>query len=271
MPELPEVEITRQGIAPIAEGRRVTEVRIRNSRLRWPISPELAQELPGQIIHSIERRAKYLLLRAETGTVIMHLGMSGSLRFVAPARPANRHEHADILLDDDYCLRLHDPRRFGALLWTRDDPHTHPLLASLGQEPLDVAFNGAALYERACGRRQAVKAFITDSHNVAGVGNIYANEALFVAKIHPQRAAGRISRARYCVLANAIQQVLRDAIRQGGTTLRDFTGSDGRPGHFRQSLRVYGRCTAACVICQRPLRGVRIAQRSTVYCAHCQR
>ncbi|WP_297526871.1 bifunctional DNA-formamidopyrimidine glycosylase/DNA-(apurinic or apyrimidinic site) lyase [Thiohalobacter sp.] len=270
MPELPEVETTRRGIAPHLAGRHITSVIVRQRRLRWAIPKALERELPGQPVTAVERRAKYLLIRTPAGTAILHLGMSGSLRLLPADTPAGPHDHVDLVLEDGRCLRLTDPRRFGALLWTRRDPARHRLLAGLGPEPLGPEFDGALLHARSRGRRTPVKAFIMDSHVVVGVGNIYANEALFRAGIHPARAAGRIGRTRCDRLAQAIREVLAEAIAQGGTSLRDFVGSDGRPGYFRQTLAVYGRGGQPCPRCGHALREIRIAQRSTVYCPRCQ-
>ena len=272
MPELPEVETTRRGIAPLVEGQRVTGLQLRHGGLRWPVPGiALRRELVGEEITAVQRRAKYLLLRTRAGTAILHLGMSGSLRLVPVNSPAGKHDHVDIELANGYCLRLTDPRRFGALLWTRDDPLQHPLLKDLGPEPLGSEFDGACLFRRAHGRKVAVKAFLMDSHTVAGVGNIYANEALFLAGIHPARAAGRIGLARYQRLATCVRQVLEESLTQGGTTLRDFVNGDGQPGYFSLYLRVYGKGGQACPLCKTTLKEVRQAQRSTVYCPRCQR
>lgn len=271
MPELPEVETTRRGIAPHLENHRVREVIVRQRQLRWPVPRDLNARLQGQVIEHVSRRGKYLLIGTAAGTLILHLGMSGSLRVLPCKTPPEKHDHLDIVLDNGQCLRLRDPRRFGAALWCRGDPRQHKLLRSLGPEPLDDVFDGDYLWQRARGRKLAIKAFIMDSKIVTGVGNIYANEALYLAGIHPQRAAGRISRARYAQLASAIKQVLRAAIRQGGTTLRDFTASDGKPGYFRQKLHVYERESQPCHQCGQMLRHSVIGQRSTYYCRHCQR
>lgn len=271
MPELPEVETTRRGIAPFLEGRRVQAVDVREPRLRWPVSPALARDLPGQPIEGVSRRAKFLLLATPVGHLIMHLGMSGSLRVVSNNVPPEKHDHLDLVMEDGRCLRLRDPRRFGAALWTTDDPLRHPLLRGLGPEPLEHAFNAEWLYRQSRRRRVAVKSFVMDSHVVAGVGNIYASEALFLAGIHPARAAGRISKHRYARLVDAVRRVLDDAITAGGTTLRDFVGSDGNPGYFARKLRVYGREGEPCEACAAPLRGRVIGQRSTFYCSRCQR
>lgn len=271
MPELPEVETTRRGIAPHLIGRWVVAVVVREPRLRQPIPTELPRELTGQTVTAVERRAKYLLLRTTGGTLILHLGMSGSLRLVAAESPPGKHDHLDLRLDDGRALRLTDPRRFGLALWTRDDPLAHPLLAGLGPEPLSEAFQGGCLHRAAAGRRAAVKLLAMDNKVVVGVGNIYANESLFLAGIHPARAAGRVSAARYDRLAESIKGVLSAAIKAGGTTLRDFVGGDGKPGYFAQQLRVYGREGEPCLACGTAIRSVRLGQRSTFYCPHCQR
>jgi formamidopyrimidine-DNA glycosylase len=270
VPELPEVETTRAGIAPHLSGRTVKQVLIRNRQLRWPIPPRLRGEFEGARIDSVTRRGKYLLLQTTAGTAILHLGMSGSLRIVDAGTPVQKHDHVDIVLDSGQALRFHDPRRFGCLLWTRNNPMQHELLASLGPEPLGEAFNGDYLFDKARGKKLAVKAFIMDAKVVVGVGNIYANEALFRAGIHPRRAAGRISRERYRKLATAIVEVLGEAIAQGGTTLRDFVNSEGKPGYFQQTLAVYDREGEPCLQCGSPLHTIRLGQRSTYYCGQCQ-
>ena len=271
MPELPEVETTRRGIAPHITGKRVTEVIVREARLRWPVPAELGERLTGHTIDKVGRRAKYLLLSTASGHLIAHLGMSGSLRIVSSLSPPAKHDHVDIVFDDASCLRLRDPRRFGALLWTAADPLQHLLLKGLGPEPLADDFTGEHLYQTSRGRSLAIKHFIMDSHIVVGVGNIYASEALFLAGIHPTRPAGRISRPRYAHLAEMIKQVLQAAVLQGGTTLRDFYASDGKPGYFKQQLCVYGRAGEACLVCKRPVLLIRQGQRASYYCRHCQR
>ncbi len=270
MPELPEVETTRRGVEPFSRRQRIAEVRIREPRLRWPVPPDLPERLCGLEVQAVERRAKYLLFRTSEGTLLVHLGMSGSLRVMDPLEPPLKHDHIDLVFDNGRCLRFNDPRRFGCFLWIAAGEQ-HPLLSKLGPEPLSEAFDGAYLYRRSRGRRGPVKHFIMDGHIVVGVGNIYANEALFLSKILPHRAAGRISRDRYERLANHIKQVLTSAITQGGTTLRDFVGGDGKPGYFAQQLYVYGRAGEPCKACGRPLRERRLSQRSTVYCVACQR
>ena len=270
MPELPEVETTRRGIAPLLQTRRIVQVRVRQSQLRWPVPRDLDRRLRGIEVEAVTRRAKYLLLRTAVGTLILHLGMSGSLRVVPADTPPGKHDHIDLVLEDGNCLRLRDPRRFGALLFTREAPERHPLLRELGPEPLEADFTGDYLYARSRGRRVAVKAFLMDSRIVVGVGNIYASEALFLAGIAPNRAAGRISRGRYGRLAAAVQQVLRAAIAAGGTTLRDFSAVDGAPGYFSIELKVYDRAGEPCPQCGDPIRTRRLGQRSTFYCARCQ-
>lgn len=270
MPELPEVETTRRGVAPYTEGKVVRELRVRESRLRWPVPAMLPALVRGQRIESVERRAKYLLFRTATGTVLIHLGMSGSLRVVPAGEAPMKHDHLDLVMEDQLCLRYNDPRRFGSCLWLAVG-ESHPLLQGLGPEPLSDMFDGALLYRRSRGRRASVKQFIMDGRIVVGVGNIYANEALFLSGIRPDRAAGRISLARYKALANNIKQVLTSAIEQGGTTLRDFVGGDGKPGYFSQQLFVYGRGGKPCKRCGKNLQEVRLGQRNTVYCVACQR
>jgi formamidopyrimidine-DNA glycosylase len=270
MPELPEVETTRHGIAPYLEGVRVSRVVVRERRLRWPIPEDLDVRLSGQRFVQVRRRAKYLLLQAESGTLISHLGMSGSLRLVPTGTPAERHAHVDIELESGLALRYTDPRRFGALLWSAD-PLNHELLRNLGPEPLTDDFSGVRLYQCSRGRHMAVKPFIMDNAVVVGVGNIYASEALFAAGIDPRREAGSISAARYARLAGEIKRILAYAIERGGTTLRDFVGGDGQPGYFQQELFVYGRGGEFCKRCGGSLREVRLGQRASVYCGKCQR
>ncbi|MDH3280583.1 MAG: bifunctional DNA-formamidopyrimidine glycosylase/DNA-(apurinic or apyrimidinic site) lyase [Gammaproteobacteria bacterium] len=270
MPELPEVETARRGIAPLVSGRRVVSVDIRNPHLRWPV-PETLAEVCGQVLTHVRRRAKYLLLPAQTGTIILHLGMSGSLRVVPERTPPGRYDHVDFLLDHRQRLRLRDPRRFGCVLWVRTDPEQHPLLKALGPEPLSGAFSGAYLHRRARDRDVAIKAFIMDSKTVGGVGNIYASEALFKSGIHPHRPAGRIALKRYVRLADAIKETLTEAIAAGGTTLRDFTRESGRPGYFRTQLLVYGRHGEPCPRCTTPIQRRVIGQRSSFLCPRCQR
>jgi formamidopyrimidine-DNA glycosylase len=271
MPELPEVETTRRGIEPHVLHRRISDVIVRQPRLRWPVSRRLRDHLRGAEVLAIERRGKYLLFRVTHGTVIVHLGMSGSLRMVSADMPVRAHDHIDVVFTGNEVLRFHDPRRFGAWLWCRGDPFEHALLNNLGPEPLSDGFGAAALYRSSRGRRVAVKNFIMDARVVAGVGNIYANEALFRARIHPQRAAGRIAAARYTDLVAAIRAVLSEALAAGGTTLRDFVNGSGEPGYFKQCLAVYDRAGQPCRRCGSAIRLRRDAQRATFYCPHCQR
>lgn len=271
MPELPEVETTRRGIAPYVEGKRVERVIVRRAELRLPVSGEISAELPGRTILRAERRGKYLILRLGRGAVILHLGMSGNLRLVPATTPPGKHDHLDIVLETGLALRFTDPRRFGLALWTAEEPLKHPLLAGLGPEPLEEGFTGDHLFQASRGRAVAVKQFLMDSHIVAGVGNIYANEALFRAGIHPARSAGAISMARFRRLAEAIRDVLSEAIEQGGTTLRDFRDNEGKPGYFRLHLEAYGRGGEPCRRCGAAIRATRQGGRSTYFCGKCQR
>lgn len=269
MPELPEVEVTRQGLAPLLTGQRVTGVTVRESRLRWPI-PETVRSLPGQALGAVRRRGKYLLIECGGGHLIVHLGMSGSLRVVPAGTPAGKHDHFDLALGARV-LRLRDPRRFGAVLWTPEAPERHPLIAHLGVEPLSRAFDGRRLHALTRDSRTAIKVFLMDARKVVGVGNIYASESLFLAGIHPRTAARRLSVGRCDRLARAVRDTLRQAIRAGGSSLRDFVGSDGQEGHFQLSARVYEREGEPCRSCDAPIRRIVQGQRSTYYCPVCQR
>jgi len=270
MPELPEVETTRCSIAPHLTGEIIIRVVIRERRLRWPVPLGLEEVLNGQVIRAVERRAKYLILRIDHGSALLHLGMSGSLCILPASTPAGKHDHIDLELASGQCLRLTDPRRFGSVLWTADPPEHHPLLCHLGPEPLGEDFTAAYLYALAQGRKIPVKSFIMNGHVVVGVGNIYANEALFIAGIDPLRPAGGISLSHYQHLVTAIRQVLTEAIAQGGTTLRDFVSGEGRSGYFQQYLQVYGRKHLPCRRCGEPVHLCRLGQRATYYCPHCQ-
>ncbi len=270
MPELPEVEVSRMGITPHLEGQVISAIKVRNPRLRWPV-PAAIQNAVGERINKIERRAKYLLLRTAAGTIILHLGMSGRLRVIDAGTPAEKHDHIDIVVAHKRCLRLTDPRRFGACLWHTDIDEALPLLANLGPEPLTGDFDQQRLFTLSRNKQLAVKNFIMDNKVVVGVGNIYANEALFLSKIDPRRAAGKISANRYSILTDNIRQVLSEAIKQGGTTLKDFTQTDGKPGYFAQRLRVYGRTGEACDLCGSGIKSIVIGQRNTFYCPQCQR
>jgi formamidopyrimidine-DNA glycosylase len=269
MPELPEVETTRRGLAPHLIGRRVLAATLRRADLRWPIPAAIRDELPGQRIADVTRRAKYLLLEAETGSALLHLGMSGSLRVLPEDIAPGTHDHVDLALDSGKVLRFTDPRRFGSLLW-QPAGTLHPLLADLGPEPLSDAFDGGYLWGASRGRRAPVKTFLMDQSIVVGVGNIYAAEALFAAGIAPRTQAGRVSLRRYDALATAVQRILAHAIDRGGTTLRDFLSPDGAPGYFEQELFVYGREGERCKVCRTPLRHAAIGQRASVWCPHCQ-
>jgi len=275
VPELPEVETTRRGIAPYLIGRRVLGVTLRRPDLRWPIPPQITTRLPGQRIEAVERRAKYLLLHTEAGSALLHLGMSGVLRVLPPDAPVGKHDHVDFALERTATqapriLRFTDPRRFGCLLWQAPG-ETHELLAGLGPEPLTDAFDGDLLWRRSRSRKAAVKLFLMDNAIVVGVGNIYASEALFAAGIDPRRAAGTVSRARYARLAAEVKRILAWAIERGGTTLRDFISPDGAPGYFFRELNVYGRAGEPCHVCGTPIRQVMLGQRSTFWCPRCQK
>lgn len=268
MPELPEVETTRRGIAPFLRDQTVADVVVRESRLRWPVSAGLRRALTHRCIQDVGRRGKYLLLHADDGCLIIHLGMSGSLRITDPATSPRKHDHIDITMSGGLCLRYHDPRRFGAFLWTKR-PWSHPLLKDLGPEPWDAS--AAYLHGRARGRSQTIKSFIMDSRTLVGVGNIYASESLFEAGVDPRRQAGRVSLLRFERLQQAITKVLEQAIGFGGTTLRDFVAADGNPGYFRQVLRVYEREGEPCRHCLRPVTQSVIVGRATYFCRYCQR
>ncbi len=271
MPELPEVETTRRGLAPLVEGRTIERVDVRFPMLRWPVAEQLPG-LAGRPVEALQRRAKWLLWRFDHGTLLWHLGMSGSFRAWADPPPPGPHDHVDITVRDGRTLRYTDPRRFGAALWQPgDDPFVHPRLSALGPEPLSDAFDGDHLWRASRGRRGAVKSFLMDNAVVVGVGNIYATEALFEARIHPKRAAGRISRARYARLADTVRETLARAIEVGGTSLRDFTVGDGTPGYFGQELQVYGKAGEPCPRCGASLKSALIGQRTTVWCSDCQR
>ncbi len=270
MPELPEVETTRLGLTPHLVDTSVNGVIIRNGALRWPVPPELGEYLIGHRVEAIRRRGKYLLIAFKHGHLMVHLGMSGSLTMVESRMPPGKHDHVDIALNSGLSLRFNDPRRFGSILWVEGDPAEHALLKHLGPEPLSEAFTGRYLRDVAGKKTQPVKSFLMDSQVVVGVGNIYANEALFMSSIHPLCKSGRISVARYERLVTVVRSVLESAIKQGGTTLRDFVGGDGKPGYFKQELQVYGRGGLPCVRCSRKLKELRLSNRSTVYCTRCQ-
>ena len=270
MPELPEVETSCQGIRPYLEGQKIVDVIVRNPKLRWPIPADLSQILVGQTIQSIHRRAKYLLFQCDHGILIMHLGMSGSLRIVDKSAELGKHDHVDICVDNGTILRFTDPRRFGAILWTEQAIDQHNLFHHLGPEPLSTQFDSKYLLQKLSGRRISIKTAIMDGKIVVGVGNIYANEALFLAGIHPKTVAKNLTKSQSLQLVNTIQQVLKKAIAAGGTTLKDFRKSDGKPGYFAQQLQVYGRENEACLNCDSVIQHYKESQRATYYCPQCQ-
>ncbi|KFZ35957.1 formamidopyrimidine-DNA glycosylase [Shewanella mangrovi] len=269
MPELPEVEVTRQGVEPWLLGQQVTALIVRNSSLRWPV-PELAQQIVGQTIKAVRRRAKYLLIDTDAGTTIVHLGMSGSLRIVNARTEIAKHDHIDLVLASGRIMRFNDPRRFGAWLWCELPEQAHPLLAKLGPEPLSDAFDVDYLTHALKGKSKAIKLCLMDNAIVVGVGNIYANEALFATGINPQRPAGKVTKKQLTALVPAVKAILAQAITQGGTTLKDFTNAEGKPGYFAQKLHVYGRGGQPCDTCGCVLNEIRLGQRSTVFCPVCQ-
>ncbi|MBT3426203.1 MAG: bifunctional DNA-formamidopyrimidine glycosylase/DNA-(apurinic or apyrimidinic site) lyase [Gammaproteobacteria bacterium] len=269
MPELPEVETTRAGIEPHIKGQRIDAVHVREYQLRWPISPGLGQSVTGKVVREVKRRAKYLLLDTHEGQIMLHLGMSGSLRILSEQIEAQAHDHVDFLFSNGKLLRYRDPRKFGSIFWLPDDEHK--LLNHLGPEPLLEEFTPSYLFAQCRGRKVAIKTLIMNAQIVVGVGNIYANEALFSAGIRPTFPAGKLSLNRCTRLVEAIRVVLGKAIAAGGTSLRDFSKEDGTPGYFRQALQVYGRDGEDCYFCQKPLKAVRLGGRATVYCSRCQR
>jgi formamidopyrimidine-DNA glycosylase len=270
MPELPEVDTILQGIRPYVKDQPIQSIVIRQSHLRWEIPKAITQELPHHIIKDVKRRGKYLLFEADNGTAILHFGMSGSLMLLSKPVTPEKHDHFDLIFDHFY-LRYTDPRRFGALLWTRGDPLQHPLLAHLGLEPFDNRFTGHYLHMHASRHKITIKQCIMNQKIVVGVGNIYATEALFLASIHPLTPANKISLNQYKLLAATIKNVLRAAIGQGGTTLKNFQNSEGKPGYFKQKLNVYSRTGLPCPRCHQPLKQIRIQNRATTFCADCQK
>lgn len=270
MPELPEIETTLRGLEPHLLGQRIVNAVIRQPHLRWDIPKQLPVILRNQTIRALHRRAKYLLVECDSGTLILHLGMSGSLRILPADTAPAMHEHFDLILENGMLMRLRDPRRFGAVLWHAGDAAQHPLLSKLGVEPLRDEFDAAYLYRATRSRSIAIKLAIMDSHLVVGVGNIYANEALFRAGIRPQLAADKLSRPRSARLVQTIRETLTEAITLGGSTLRDFVGSDGNPGYFQQHYGVYGRAGEPCYKCGTPIKQIRQGQRSSFYCPKCQ-
>jgi len=269
MPELPEVETSRRGIEPWILDQVISRVIVRDRRLRWPVAKGVERKLKGQAVESVDRRAKYLLIRTANGTIILHLGMTGSVFIVDHGAPAGIHDHIDFELDSGKVLRFRDPRRFGSFHLSKD-PLAHPLLSKLGPEPLASGFTGEYLWRKSRGRKVSIKQFIMNAQVVVGVGNIYASESLFLAGINPKRAAGRTARHRYDALADAIKDILDRAIKAGGTTLRDFYGGDGEPGYFKQQLEVYDREGEHCRTCNTLIKAFVQGQRSTYYCKSCQ-
>lgn len=270
MPELPEVETVRRGLAPYLIGQRLIGAQVREPGLRWPVPDTLHEKLAGRQVSTLDRRGKYLLLGLDQGALILHLGMSGSLRLCATDASPNKHDHVDILLGEQGVLRYRDPRRFGAILWC-ENPLQHPLIAPLGIEPLSGAFNGVWLYQASRGMRTPIKTWLMDAHVMVGIGNIYANEALFHAGIHPQLPAGRLGRLRADKLCEAIRTTLSRAIEAGGSTLRDFVNGHGEPGYFQQTYFVYGRAGQPCLLCGTRIQQFRLGNRSTSYCPICQK
>jgi len=268
MPELPEVETSRRGIEPWVAGHRILRAEVRNARLRWPVSGEIIALRDRRVV-SVQRRAKYLLLELDPGWIIIHMGMSGSLRVLPQPQPPEKHDHVDLIMSNGCIIRYTDPRRFGAWLWS-DDLKTSKVLSQLGPEPLSDEFDGQWLFEKSRNKRTRVKPWLMDNKLVVGVGNIYASESLFVAGILPVRPAGSITEAEAELLVRTIKAVLLRSIEQGGTTLRDFLQSDGKPGYFAQELQVYGREGKSCRVCGTPIQSVRLGQRSSFFCPHCQ-
>tara|TARA_R110002167_G_scaffold318114_4_gene523758 strand:- start:1567 stop:2415 length:849 start_codon:yes stop_codon:yes gene_type:complete len=268
LPELPEVETTRRGIEPFLRDGIIESIEVRNGHLRWPVSTEI-YAIESRKVNRILRRGKYIILELDAGAMLIHLGMSGSMRVVEADSEIKKHDHVIIYLSCEKQIRFNDPRRFGSILWSKSW-HEHELIKKLGPEPLSEEFNADYLYCSAKKRKQAIKQFIMNSHVVVGVGNIYANEALFMAGIHPARSANNISLKRMQIFVEKIKLVLENAIHQGGTTLKDFVGGDGKPGYFQQQLFVYGRGGLPCNYCTEELKEIRMNNRTTVFCKKCQ-
>lgn len=269
MPELPEVETAKNGISPYLSGFVIEKITVRQPKLRWQVSPELAQ-ISQQKVTALSRRAKYLIIHTERGYIIGHLGMSGSVRIVPPDSPIDKHDHLDIVMNNGKIMRYNDPRRFGAWLWTDNLDEFH-LFLKLGPEPLSDEFNAAYLFKKSRKKSTALKTFIMDNAVVVGVGNIYANESLFLCGLHPLKPAGKLTKAQCELLAGTIKQVLSTAIQQGGTTLKDFLQPDGRPGYFAQELLVYGNKDKPCPKCGTTIESIIIGQRNSFYCSKCQK
>lgn len=271
MPELPEVETTRRGIEAALQNQIVSKLIIRNPNLRWHVPATIPGQVANQKVIGVDRRAKYLLIELENGTLILHLGMSGCLRLLPHDTPIAKHDHIDLVLSSGLCLRLNDPRRFGSLHWTTNNPNEHRLLNHLGPEPLTRAFSAKHLHDASRNRKTAIKTFIGDNKVVVGVGNIYASESLFLAGIHPTRPANEVSLTEYQLLTAAIKKTLKKAIQAGGTTLKDFRSSDGKPGYFQQKLKVYGRTDEPCHTCTHPIEDLVLTGRRAFYCPSCQK
>jgi len=274
MPELPEVETTKKGITPKANQQTIKAFVVRNASLRWPVDLNLTKKLPGLVIQSIDRRGKYLLLKTKIGTLLIHLGMSGNLRVLPENTPALKHDHVDIVLENGYLVRLNDPRRFGSVLWhpaSEGPVEQHKLLAKLAPEPLTDDFNGQYFYEKTRNRKVAIKTLVMNSSVAVGAGNIYANESLFMSKIHPQTIASKLTKKQCEVLVNNIKLVLKAAIEQGGTTLKDFMSPDGKPGYFVQELNVYDQGGKPCTVCGTTIERIIINQRASYFCPKCQK
>ncbi|MGL1957672.1 MAG: bifunctional DNA-formamidopyrimidine glycosylase/DNA-(apurinic or apyrimidinic site) lyase [Colwellia sp.] len=270
MPELPEVEVCRRGIEPHVLNQKVSDVVVRNAKMRWPITPTIS-DICGENIIYIHRRAKYLLLGTSKGILMLHLGMSGTIRVIDKETPVTKHDHFDLVLENGLALRLNDPRRFGSVLWVTEDINEHPLIKKLGPEPLSPDFTEDCLYQKSRNKTAPIKTFLMNNHVVVGVGNIYANESLFKAGIDPRKPAGKVSKKHYLELTQHIKQTLAHAIAQGGTTLKDFTQADGKPGYFAQELLAYGRGGQPCFICKEKLKEIKQAGRATVFCPQCQK
>jgi len=270
MPELPEIETIKTGLAPLVEGQMITRAIVRQRKLRWPIPSKLSKILSQQIIHKLGRRGKYLLFYCDRGCLLIHLGMSGVLTFVPQKTKLKKHDHVDICFADGSCLRLHDPRRFGCMLWTDDDPLQHKLLINLGVEPLSKKFNAKYLFMQTCKRNVSIKQLLMNNKIVVGIGNIYAAEILFKTKIHPATCANKLTLSHCNAIVRTTKVILKRAIKAGGTTFRDYRASDGKPGYFQQKLFVYGRQGEACKICDAKLQSIILGQRSTVFCPNCQ-
>ena len=271
MPELPEVETTLRGIEPHIVGETVNKVTIRTDKLRWPIPTEIKRLLKGKEILSVERRAKYIFINTDIGSLIIHLGMTGSLRVIDRNTPIQKHEHIDVLFNNGQVMRYKDARKFGCFLWTKDSPHQHNLITRLGPEPLSKAFNADYLFQTCRNKKVAIKAHIMNQKHVVGIGNIYASEALFKSGISPTKAAHRVSKAKLELLVRESKKTLKAAIKQGGTTLQDYINPDGAPGYFAIKLKVYGKEGEPCPNCAKPIKSKVIGQRNSFYCSGCQK